>query len=56
MELRKYLILGLETESDYEYDGADEKCHFEKSKVKATIKGGISIPKVTSYIQYIDNK
>jgi len=36
---------GLETETDYEYDGKDEKCHFEKSKVKATITGGISIPK-----------
>jgi len=36
---------GLETEADYKYDGADEKCHFEKSKVKATITGGVSIPK-----------
>merc|ERR1712241_104423 len=36
---------GLETETDYEYDGKDEKCHFEKSKVKATITGGISLPK-----------
>ena len=38
--------IGLETETDYEYDGKDEKCHFEKSKVKATITGGVSIPKV----------
>ena len=39
-------ILGLETEADYKYDGKDEKCHFEKTKVKATITGGVSIPKV----------
>ena len=47
---KNYKIVGLETEKDYKYDGEDEKCHFEKSKVKATIKGGISIPKVNTFI------
>ena len=42
-------ILGLETEKDYEYEGDEEKCHFQKSKVKATITGGISIPKVPCF-------
>ncbi|KAF4518146.1 hypothetical protein B566_EDAN008848 [Ephemera danica] len=34
---------GLETESDYPYDGQDEKCHFDKSEVKATVVGGLNI-------------
>lgn len=36
---------GLETEKDYKYDGMDEKCHFDKTKVKATIDGGVAISK-----------
>ena len=31
-------LIGLETETDYHYDGMDEKCHFEKSKVKINEK------------------
>ena len=42
----------METEKDYKYDGEDEQCHFEKSKVKATIKGGISIPKVLELLHF----
>jgi cathepsin F len=34
---------GLETESDYKYDGMDEKCHLDKSKIQVTINGGVQI-------------
>ena len=36
---------GLETETDYPYDGEDEKCHFNESKVKVTIQGSLNITK-----------
>ncbi|CAB3374118.1 Hypothetical predicted protein [Cloeon dipterum] len=36
-------IGGLETETDYPYDGKDEKCHFDKSEVRATVTGGVNI-------------
>ena len=34
---------GLESEQDYKYDGMDEKCHFDQSKVQATVTGGVRI-------------
>ena len=34
---------GLETESDYPYDAQDEKCHFNKNKIKATVVSGLNI-------------
>jgi cathepsin F len=36
---------GLETETDYPYEGEDEKCHFSKSEVKVTIQGALNITK-----------
>ena len=36
-------IGGLELENDYIYDAKDEKCHFDKSKVKVQINGGVKI-------------
>ena len=36
-------IGGLELENDYVYDAKDEKCHFDKSKVKVQINGGVKI-------------
>merc|ERR1711962_475175 len=35
---------GLELEQDYPYDGADEKCHLDKSKMKATVNGSVDLP------------
>merc|ERR1711962_810579 len=35
---------GLELEQDYPYDGADEKCHLDKSKMKATVNGSVELP------------
>ena len=34
---------GLESEQDYEYEEVEEKCHFNKSEVEATITGGVKI-------------
>jgi len=34
---------GLELEKDYSYDGEDEKCHFNKSMVRAVVTGGLKI-------------
>ncbi|XP_001607324.1 uncharacterized protein LOC100123649 [Nasonia vitripennis] len=34
---------GLELESDYPYDAEDEKCHFNKNKVKVNIVSGLNI-------------
>ena len=34
-----FVLLGLELESDYNYDGVDEPCKFDKSKVRAAIRG-----------------
>jgi C1A family cysteine protease len=36
---------GLESEDDYVYDGIDEKCHFNKSLVIATVTGAVEISK-----------
>ncbi|XP_068223914.1 cathepsin L-like, partial [Palaemon carinicauda] len=35
---------GLETETDYPYEGRDEKCHFDKSMVKVTVNGSVELP------------
>ena len=37
-------IGGLETESDYGYDGRREECHFEASKAHVYINGSLDIP------------
>jgi cathepsin F len=34
---------GLELETDYPYDGKDEKCHFDKSEVQAKVTGALNI-------------
>ncbi|KAJ8670341.1 hypothetical protein QAD02_001600 [Eretmocerus hayati] len=34
---------GLELESDYPYDGVNEKCHFNKNKVRVSIVSGVNI-------------
>ena len=36
-------IGGLETEDDYGYDGKDEKCKFNRTKVAARVSGGVEI-------------
>nr|AKO90278.1 cathepsin F [Tigriopus japonicus] len=36
---------GLETESDYKYDGLDEKCTFDRSKVRVTIDSAVNLTK-----------
>ncbi|GFR70199.1 cathepsin F [Elysia marginata] len=38
-------IGGLESESDYKYDGHDEKCHFNRSEVVVTLSGAVNISK-----------
>lgn len=38
-------IGGLETESDYPYEGEDEKCTFKKAEVKVTINNYVNISK-----------
>jgi len=35
---------GLEAESDYPYDGKDETCNINKSEVKVTVSGGVTLP------------
>lgn len=35
---------GLELEDDYPYDGADEKCHLDKTKMKAQVNGSVELP------------
>jgi len=35
---------GLELEDDYTYDGEDEKCHFNKTMVRAVVSGGVTMP------------
>merc|ERR1712029_447817 len=37
-------IGGLEAEADYGYDGADEKCKFNRSKVAVRVSGGVELP------------
>jgi len=34
---------GLEAEQDYDYDGVDESCKFNKSKVAVRVTGGVEI-------------
>ena len=36
-------IGGLETEADYGYDGEDEACKFNRSKVAVRVSGGVEI-------------
>ncbi|XP_059483210.1 uncharacterized protein LOC132201224 isoform X2 [Neocloeon triangulifer] len=36
-------IGGLESETDYPYDGKDEKCHFDKGEVEAKVTGALNI-------------
>lgn len=38
-------IGGLETESEYPYDGKNEKCSFDATKVEAKVKGYVELPK-----------
>lgn len=38
-------IGGLETEKEYPYDGRNEKCSFDASKVTAKVKGYVELPK-----------
>nr|XP_027214003.1 cathepsin L-like isoform X2 [Penaeus vannamei] len=35
---------GLETENDYPYEAKDDKCHFNKNKVKVTVNGSVELP------------
>lgn len=35
---------GLETEEEYPYDGQEEKCHFEKEKVRVSVNGSVELP------------
>jgi len=35
---------GLELEEEYPYDGAEEKCSFDKTKVRATVNGSVELP------------
>jgi len=35
---------GLETEADYDYEGHEEKCHFDRSKIMAKVVGGKQLP------------
>jgi len=37
-------IGGLEAEDDYGYDGADEACKFNRSKVAVRVSGGVELP------------
>jgi len=37
-------IGGLESEQDYGYDGADEACKFNRSKVAVRVSGGVEMP------------
>jgi len=37
-------IGGLESEKDYGYDGADEACKFNRSKVAVRVSGGVEMP------------
>jgi len=37
-------IGGLESEKDYGYDGADEACKFNRSKVAVRVSGGLEMP------------
>ena len=37
-------IGGLESEEDYGYDGADEACKFNRSKVAVRVNGGVEMP------------
>ena len=45
------LISGLESEDDYRYDGEDEKCKFDKSEAKVTVKGGVELSKNETVLQ-----
>ena len=38
------LLPGLELEDAYEYDGQDDQCAFDPSKVKVTLSGGQKLP------------
>ena len=38
-------IGGLETEEDYGYDGEDEACKFNRTRVAARVSGGVEIGK-----------
>ena len=35
---------GLESEADYGYDGADEACKFNRSRVAVRVTGGVELP------------
>ncbi|XP_066986008.1 cathepsin L-like isoform X4 [Macrobrachium rosenbergii] len=35
---------GLETESDYPYEGRDDKCHFNKTMAQVTVNGSVELP------------
>ena len=34
----------MELERDYDYEGDDERCHFNKTMVKAVVNGGVTLP------------
>ena len=50
-----FITGGLETETDYSYKGEDEKCIFNKRKVKVYINDSVSISSDEAGIYYFSH-